>query len=153
MQVLHKYPNWKLYYVKKRGGDQQCNIRVAIIVHHIFVNISTIAHLVYKRKVIHNSAWTNQYAYAKLFLDFGFCWYSHVSVCTFTPPPPFFQTTINQEDIYEALQKMDKNHDGQLNVTEFSQSVAILAQGYIKYGKSKGKVHHWSPSHTFLKTS
>ncbi|XP_017340854.1 S100 calcium binding protein W [Ictalurus punctatus] len=54
---------------------------------------------------------------------------------------PEFQSKVDQEDIYEALQKMDKSHNGQVNFKEFSQSVAILAQGFVKYGKGKGKVH------------
>ncbi|KAB5587135.1 hypothetical protein PHYPO_G00009420 [Pangasianodon hypophthalmus] len=55
---------------------------------------------------------------------------------------PEFQGKVDQEDICEALQKMDKSHDGHVNFNEFSQSVTILAQAYVKYGKGKGKVHH-----------
>lgn len=89
------------------------------------------------------------------------CWHNSLfSVCSFTsihppPPPPLSlsQSKVDQEDIYEALQKMDKSHNGQVNFKEFSQSVAILAQGFVKYGKGKGKVHQWNPSYTFLNTS
>lgn len=55
-----------------------------------------------------------------------------------------FQSKVNQEDICEAMQKIDENNEGLINVKEFSQSVDILARGYGKYGKygkSKDKVH------------
>lgn len=72
-------------------------------------------------------------------------------LCDTTPHPPTLphhQSKIDQEDICEALEKMDKNLNGQVNFKEFSQSVAILAQGYAKYdrgkdkSKCKAKVHH-----------
>ncbi|KAM9488760.1 S100 calcium binding protein W [Clarias gariepinus] len=53
-----------------------------------------------------------------------------------------FQSRIDQEDICEALRKIDRGQDGQVNFEEFSQSVAILAQGYVKDVKGKDKAHH-----------
>lgn len=69
------------------------------------------------------------------------------SLCSITPLHPSLplflsQSKVGQEDIGEALQKMDKNHDGQMNIKEFNQSVAILAQGYVENGECKGKLHH-----------
>ncbi|XP_036435684.1 protein S100-B-like [Colossoma macropomum] len=54
---------------------------------------------------------------------------------------PDFQSKIDKDDIKEALEKIDKNHDGQVNFGEFSQCVSNLARGYYrkKYGKEKGK--------------
>ncbi|KAL7886686.1 hypothetical protein AOLI_G00044070 [Acnodon oligacanthus] len=54
---------------------------------------------------------------------------------------PDFKDKMDQEDIAEALEKIDKNHDGQVNFREFSQCVALLARGYFrkKHGKGKGK--------------
>ncbi|XP_072536544.1 S100 calcium binding protein W [Salminus brasiliensis] len=53
---------------------------------------------------------------------------------------PEFQSKIDKEDIQEAMEKIDKNHDGQVNFREFSQCVALLAKGYfkMKHGKDKG---------------
>lgn len=56
---------------------------------------------------------------------------------------PRSQSRIDQEDICEALRKIDRGQDGQVNFEEFSQSVAILAQGYVKDVKGKDKAHHW----------
>ncbi|KAI4877880.1 hypothetical protein NFI96_033317 [Prochilodus magdalenae] len=50
---------------------------------------------------------------------------------------PGFKEKIGQEDIKEALEKIDKNHDGQVNFGEFSQCVSLLAKGYFK--KKHGK--------------
>ncbi|XP_036435686.1 protein S100-B-like [Colossoma macropomum] len=54
---------------------------------------------------------------------------------------PDFKDKIDKDDITEALDKIDKNHDGQVNFREFSQCVALLARGYFrkKHGKGKGK--------------
>ncbi|KAL6489343.1 hypothetical protein MHYP_G00030840 [Metynnis hypsauchen] len=54
---------------------------------------------------------------------------------------PDFKDKIDKEDIAEALDKIDKNHDGQVNFREFSQCVALLARGYFrkKHDKGKGK--------------
>ncbi|KAK3551551.1 hypothetical protein QTP70_019813 [Hemibagrus guttatus] len=54
---------------------------------------------------------------------------------------PEFQSKVDQVDICEALQKIDKSHDDQVNFKDFSQSVAILAQAYEKYGKGNHQVH------------
>ncbi|XP_062847981.1 S100 calcium binding protein W [Trichomycterus rosablanca] len=53
---------------------------------------------------------------------------------------PEFQGKMDQEDVSESLDKIDKNHDGQVNFKEFSQCVAHLAQSYFKkkHGKDKG---------------
>ncbi|KAI4877876.1 hypothetical protein NFI96_033315 [Prochilodus magdalenae] len=45
---------------------------------------------------------------------------------------PDFKDKIDKEDVQEALNKIDKNHDDQVNFREFSQCVALLAKGYFR---------------------
>ncbi|XP_066539997.1 S100 calcium binding protein W [Hoplias malabaricus] len=46
---------------------------------------------------------------------------------------------IEEEEIKEAIEKIDKNHDGEVNFREFSQCVSALAKGYYKKKHGKGK--------------
>ncbi|XP_062321975.1 S100 calcium binding protein W [Osmerus eperlanus] len=51
---------------------------------------------------------------------------------------PEFQGKIDPEDIKEAMEIIDKNHDGEVNFREFSRCVSMLALGYFhkKHGKA-----------------
>ncbi|KAI4877881.1 hypothetical protein NFI96_033318 [Prochilodus magdalenae] len=48
-----------------------------------------------------------------------------------------FKDKIDKDVVQEALGKIDRNQDGQVNFGEFSQCVSILARGYFrkKHGK------------------
>ncbi|MCJ8728828.1 hypothetical protein PDJAM_G00009850 [Pangasius djambal] len=54
---------------------------------------------------------------------------------------PELKTKIDPDDISEALERIDKNRDGEVSFKEFSQCVAQLSLGYfrMKYGKDKQK--------------
>ncbi|XP_062847985.1 protein S100-B-like [Trichomycterus rosablanca] len=52
---------------------------------------------------------------------------------------PEFQAKVDQEDVREALDKMDKDKDGQVNFKEFTESMSRLAQGYYKKKFCKGQ--------------
>lgn len=47
------------------------------------------------------------------------------------------QGHINADDIEEAMEMMDKNHDGEVNFREFCRCVSVLAKCY--YHKKTGK--------------
>ncbi|KAK3551550.1 hypothetical protein QTP70_019814 [Hemibagrus guttatus] len=53
---------------------------------------------------------------------------------------PEFKDKVDEGDAKEALEGIDKNHDGQVSFKEFSKCVANLSEGYFKkkYGKEKG---------------
>ncbi|KAL0985241.1 hypothetical protein UPYG_G00154490 [Umbra pygmaea] len=51
---------------------------------------------------------------------------------------PEFQGKLDQEVRDEAIAKLDKNHDGEINFREFSMFLATLARGYYRSTK-KGK--------------
>ena len=46
---------------------------------------------------------------------------------------------MSAEDLNEAMELLDKNHDGEVNFREFSRCVAALAKGYYKQKRGKGK--------------
>ncbi|XP_060936467.1 protein S100-G-like [Limanda limanda] len=50
---------------------------------------------------------------------------------------PELKGTINADDIEEAMQKLDKNHDGEVNFREFCRCVGDLAKCH--YNKKTGK--------------
>ncbi|CAL9705709.1 unnamed protein product [Knipowitschia caucasica] len=58
-----------------------------------------------------------------------------------------FKDKINAEDIEEAMGKLDKNHDGEINFREFTTCISMLAKCYFhkktgrggRKGKGKGK--------------
>lgn len=58
-----------------------------------------------------------------------------------------YQGNINADDIEEAMEMLDKNHDGEVNFREFCRCVSVLAKCYYhkKTGKGgkrcKGKEH------------
>ncbi|XP_061574384.1 protein S100-G-like [Cololabis saira] len=60
---------------------------------------------------------------------------------------PELKGQINAEDIEEAMEMLDKNHDGEVNFREFCRCVCVLAKCYYhkksgrggKKGKGKGK--------------
>ncbi|XP_019965829.1 protein S100-G-like [Paralichthys olivaceus] len=60
---------------------------------------------------------------------------------------PELKGKVNADDIEEAMQMLDKNHDGEVNFREFCRCVSDLAKCYYnkKTGKggkkSKGKEH------------
>ncbi|XP_061574385.1 protein S100-A6-like [Cololabis saira] len=60
---------------------------------------------------------------------------------------PEFKGHINTDDIEEAMEMLDKNHDDEVNFREFCRCVSALAKSYYhaksgrggKKGKGKGK--------------
>ncbi|CAJ1062305.1 S100 calcium binding protein W [Xyrichtys novacula] len=54
---------------------------------------------------------------------------------------PELKGTINAADIEEAMEMLDKNHDGEVNFREFCRCVTVLAKCYYqsKKGGKKGK--------------
>ncbi|CAB1448745.1 unnamed protein product [Pleuronectes platessa] len=50
---------------------------------------------------------------------------------------PELKGTINADDIEEAMQMLDKNHDGEVNFREFCRCVSDLAKCH--YNKKTGK--------------
>lgn len=52
---------------------------------------------------------------------------------------PEFKGKIDPEDIQEAMESLDKNHDGEINFREFSRCVSMLALGYFRKKHGKGK--------------
>ncbi|XP_063054335.1 S100 calcium binding protein W [Engraulis encrasicolus] len=52
---------------------------------------------------------------------------------------PELQGKVDPEDIEEAMGKLDKNHDGNVNFGEFSRMVAVLARGLWRAKTGKGK--------------
>ncbi|XP_042562156.1 protein S100-A6-like [Clupea harengus] len=52
---------------------------------------------------------------------------------------PEFQGKIDPEDIQEAMSKLDKNHDGEVNFGEFARMVGVLARGLFRAKRGKGK--------------
>ncbi|XP_051577019.1 S100 calcium binding protein W [Myxocyprinus asiaticus] len=54
---------------------------------------------------------------------------------------PEFKDKVDPENIKDVMDKLDKNHDGEVNFNEFSQCVAGLARAYFQkmHGKEKGK--------------
>ncbi|XP_034466354.1 protein S100-G-like [Hippoglossus hippoglossus] len=50
---------------------------------------------------------------------------------------PELKGKINADDIEEAMQMLDKNHDGEVNFREFCRCVSDLAKCY--YNKKTGK--------------
>ncbi|XP_041962721.1 S100 calcium binding protein W [Alosa sapidissima] len=52
---------------------------------------------------------------------------------------PEFQGKIDPEDIQEAMSKLDKNHDGEVNFREFGMMVGLLARGVYRHKRGKGK--------------
>ncbi|XP_071767330.1 S100 calcium binding protein W [Centroberyx gerrardi] len=51
---------------------------------------------------------------------------------------PNLKEKIHADDIKEAMEMLDKNHDGEVNFREFSRCVAALAKGYHKQKRGKG---------------
>ncbi|XP_029928444.1 S100 calcium binding protein W [Myripristis murdjan] len=51
---------------------------------------------------------------------------------------PQLKEKIHPDDIKEALELLDKNHDGEVNFREFSRCLAALAKGYHKQKRGKG---------------
>ncbi|XP_044065210.1 S100 calcium binding protein W [Siniperca chuatsi] len=51
---------------------------------------------------------------------------------------PELKDTINADDIEEAIEMMDKNHDGEVNFREFCRCVCVLAKCYYQKKTSKG---------------
>ncbi|KAM4600700.1 S100 calcium binding protein W isoform 1-T2 [Polymixia lowei] len=51
---------------------------------------------------------------------------------------PELKEKIHADDIKEAMELLDKNHDGEVNFREFSRCVAALAKGYYRQKKGKG---------------
>ncbi|KAM6968210.1 S100 calcium binding protein W isoform 2-T2 [Aplochiton taeniatus] len=51
---------------------------------------------------------------------------------------PEFKDKIHADDLKEAMELLDKNHDGEVNFREFSRCVAALAKGYYKQKRGKG---------------
>ncbi|NP_001291058.1 S100 calcium binding protein W isoform X1 [Esox lucius] len=49
---------------------------------------------------------------------------------------PEFNGKVDQKVIDEALEKLDKNHDGETNFREFSMFLATLARGYYRATKT-----------------
>lgn len=49
------------------------------------------------------------------------------------------QDKVDPDNIKEAMDELDKNHDGEVNFREFSQCIAGLAKAYYtkKHGKDK----------------
>lgn len=49
------------------------------------------------------------------------------------------QDKVDPDNIKEAMEELDKNHDGEVNFREFSQCIAGLARAYYtkKHGKDK----------------
>ncbi|XP_016387685.1 protein S100-A5-like [Sinocyclocheilus rhinocerous] len=52
---------------------------------------------------------------------------------------PEFKDKVDPDNIKEAMEELDKNHDGEVNFREFSQCIAGLARAYYikKHGKEK----------------
>ncbi|KAM6910009.1 S100 calcium binding protein W [Xenentodon cancila] len=50
---------------------------------------------------------------------------------------PELKGQINPEDIEEAMEMLDKNHDGEVNFREFCRCVCVLAKCY--YHKKTGR--------------
>ncbi|XP_035527933.1 S100 calcium binding protein W [Morone saxatilis] len=50
---------------------------------------------------------------------------------------PELKDKINAGDIEEAMEMLDKNHDGEVNFREFCRCVSVLAKSY--YQKKTGK--------------
>ncbi|XP_070767939.1 protein S100-A6-like [Enoplosus armatus] len=50
---------------------------------------------------------------------------------------PELKDKINADDIEEALEMMDKNHDGEVNFREFCRCVCVLSKCY--YQKKTGR--------------
>ncbi|XP_071369025.1 S100 calcium binding protein W [Centroberyx affinis] len=51
---------------------------------------------------------------------------------------PSLKEKIHADDIKEAMDMLDKNHDGVVNFREYSRCVAALAKGYYKQKRGKG---------------
>ncbi|XP_056142515.1 S100 calcium binding protein W [Lampris incognitus] len=51
---------------------------------------------------------------------------------------PGLKEKIHADDVREAVEMLDKNHDGEVNFREFSRCVAVLAKGYYKQKRGKG---------------
>ncbi|CAK6982686.1 protein S100-A6-like [Scomber scombrus] len=45
---------------------------------------------------------------------------------------------INTDDIEEAMEMLDKNHDGEVNFREFCRCVSALARSYYQSKQGKG---------------
>ncbi|KAA8591640.1 S100 calcium binding protein W [Etheostoma spectabile] len=50
---------------------------------------------------------------------------------------PELKNQISADDIGEAMEMLDKNHDGEVNFREFCRCVSVLAKCY--YNKKTGK--------------
>ena len=50
----------------------------------------------------------------------------------------FFQGKIKTDDIDEAMEMLDKNHDGEVNFREFCRCVSALAKSYYQSKHGKG---------------
>ncbi|KAM9353342.1 protein S100-A6-like [Symphorus nematophorus] len=50
---------------------------------------------------------------------------------------PELKDKINADDIEEAMEMLDKNHDGEVNFREFCRCVCVLSKCY--YNKKTGK--------------
>nr|XP_046254879.1 S100 calcium binding protein W [Scatophagus argus] len=50
---------------------------------------------------------------------------------------PELKDKVNANDIEEAMNMLDKNHDGEVNFREFCRCVSVLAKSY--YQKKTGK--------------
>ncbi|CAG6015379.1 unnamed protein product [Menidia menidia] len=50
---------------------------------------------------------------------------------------PELKSNINADDIEEAMEMLDKNHDGEVNFREFCRCISVLAKCY--YHKKTGK--------------
>ncbi|XP_015236037.1 S100 calcium binding protein W [Cyprinodon tularosa] len=51
---------------------------------------------------------------------------------------PELKDKINAVDIEEAMEMLDKNHDGEVNFREFCRCVCVLAKGYFNKKTGKG---------------
>lgn len=54
----------------------------------------------------------------------------------------FFQSKINADDIEQAMEMLDKNHDGEVNFREFCRCVSDLAKCYYQKKTGKGGKRH-----------
>ncbi|KAG8010042.1 hypothetical protein GBF38_014195, partial [Nibea albiflora] len=51
---------------------------------------------------------------------------------------PELKDKINANDIEEAMEMLDKNHDGEVNFREFCRCVCVLAKSYYQKRTGKG---------------
>lgn len=51
---------------------------------------------------------------------------------------PELKDKISADDIEEAMEMLDKNHDGEVNFREFCRCVSVLAKCYYNHKTGKG---------------